>query len=104
MSRDYDLTQYVQTRWYRAPELVLGFGAAKYSTKIDMWSVGCVFAEMFTNKALFRCSETAEMIIKMVSLFGLPSSKLLKCIKNPSVVEFVTKLPNNCAFSLQLEK
>lgn len=44
-------TQLVVTLWYRAPELLLG--AKQYSTAIDMWSVGCIFAELLTCTALF---------------------------------------------------
>ena len=47
----YQLTQYVATRWYRAPELMLGF--VDYSTAVDMWSVGCIFAEMIGRRQLF---------------------------------------------------
>jgi cell division cycle 2-like protein len=42
----------VVTLWYRAPELLLG--ARSYSPAIDMWSVGCIFAEMVTREPLFR--------------------------------------------------
>jgi mitogen-activated protein kinase 15 len=45
------LTEYVATRWYRAPEILLG--SSKYSKAIDIWSIGCILAEMFVGKALF---------------------------------------------------
>ena len=45
------MTQYVATRWYRAPELLMGH--TSYSISIDMWSVGCILAEMFRRKPLF---------------------------------------------------
>ena len=44
-------TKEVVTLWYRAPELLLG--AADYSTPVDMWSAGCIFAEMVSKKPLF---------------------------------------------------
>ena len=47
----YHMTQYVATRWYRAPELM--FQYVDYSTAVDMWSVGCIFAEMLGRKQLF---------------------------------------------------
>lgn len=46
-----DLTEYVVTRWYRAPELLLQ--CPDYTEAIDMWSVGCIFAEMINRKPLF---------------------------------------------------
>ena len=45
------MTQYVATRWYRAPELMMSM--VEYTTSIDMWSVGCIFGEMLGRKQLF---------------------------------------------------
>ena len=45
------LTEYVATRWYRAPEIMLN--SKGYTKSIDVWSVGCILAEMLSNKALF---------------------------------------------------
>ena len=53
INSNFDLTPYVCTRWFRAPELLLRYGEKDYSNKIDMWSVGCVFAEMNLKKVLF---------------------------------------------------
>lgn len=49
--KDAIMTEYVATRWYRAPEIVLG--SNKYSKAVDMWSVGCILAELINGKALF---------------------------------------------------
>ena len=46
-----DLTEYVVTRWYRAPEIMLS--CQDYTTAIDVWSVGCIFGEMLGRKPLF---------------------------------------------------
>ena len=48
---EYFMTQYVATRWYRAPEILLSL--VEYDTAVDMWSVGCIFAEMLGRKHLF---------------------------------------------------
>lgn len=45
------LTEYVATRWYRAPEIMLN--SKGYTKAIDVWSVGCIFAEMFDRQPLF---------------------------------------------------
>jgi len=45
------LTEYIATRWYRAPEVLLNWN--KYTKAVDMWSVGCIFAEILGRKALF---------------------------------------------------
>jgi len=47
------LTPYVVTRWFRAPELLLKYQYKNYTSKIDMWSAGCVFAELYLRKVLF---------------------------------------------------
>lgn len=47
----YYMTQYVATRWYRAPEILLSM--LEYGAALDMWSVGCIFAEMMGRKHLF---------------------------------------------------
>lgn len=49
------LTDYITTRWYRAPEVLLSW--KKYSSAIDVWSVGCIFAEMISRKILFQGCE-----------------------------------------------
>jgi serine/threonine protein kinase len=54
LNKNFDMTQYVVTRWYRAPELLLRYSCKDYDSKIDMWSAGCVLAEMFLGKVLFQ--------------------------------------------------
>lgn len=54
------LTEYVATRWYRAPEILLG--STKYSKAVDMWSVGCILGELITGKSLFPGNSTLNQI------------------------------------------
>lgn len=49
INKDYNLTKYVTTRYYRAPELYLNY-KSNYTAAIDMWSVGCIIAELFTKR------------------------------------------------------
>lgn len=56
-------TDKVVTLWYRAPELLLG--VSSYSTGIDMWSVGCIFAEMLTREPLFRAESEIGLLHKV---------------------------------------
>lgn len=49
------MTEYVATRWYRAPEILLG--SPFYTTAVDMWSVGCILGEIILGKALFAGTE-----------------------------------------------
>ena len=64
-------TQPVVTLWYRAPELLLG--APIYGPEIDMWSIGCIFAELLTKKPLFHTRNEAETIKEIFKLFGTPN-------------------------------
>lgn len=60
-------TDYVSTRWYRSPELLVG--DANYSTEVDIWAVGCIFAEMFNAAPLFPGESdlhTLELILEML--------------------------------------
>ncbi|XP_074278659.1 cyclin-dependent kinase G-2-like [Silene latifolia] len=65
-------TSLVVTLWYRAPELLLG--AKEYSTAVDMWSVGCIMAELLTNKPLFDGKTEAEQINKIFKMLGTPNA------------------------------
>ncbi|KAH0576836.1 Kinase, CMGC RCK [Spironucleus salmonicida] len=63
-------TDYISTRWYRAPEQLLGF--SEYDTKIDVFAAGCVLAEMCSQKALFQGVKQVDQIIKICEILGVP--------------------------------
>jgi serine/threonine protein kinase len=65
-------TDYVATRWYRAPELCGSF-FTKYSPAIDIWSIGCIFAEILTGKPLFPGKNVVHQLDLMTDLLGTPS-------------------------------
>ena len=56
-------TQEIQTLWYRAPELILG--DLCYSLNVDIWSIGCIFAEMFNKKPLFKGQSQIDQLFKI---------------------------------------
>ncbi|KAF2719243.1 Pkinase-domain-containing protein [Polychaeton citri CBS 116435] len=64
-------THEVVTLWYRAPEILLG--GRQYSTGVDMWSVGCIFAEMATRKPLFPGDSEIDEIFKIFRVLGTPT-------------------------------
>ncbi|GMH36496.1 hypothetical protein BSKO_04364 [Bryopsis sp. KO-2023] len=74
-------THEVVTLWYRAPEILLG---GHYTYQIDMWSVGCIFAELFLGKPLFRADCEIYQLINIFEMLGLP---------NEEIWPGVTKLP-----------
>eukprot|EP00033_Pygsuia_biforma_P001454 GCRY01001642.1.p1 GENE.GCRY01001642.1~~GCRY01001642.1.p1 ORF type:complete len:500 (+),score=50.95 GCRY01001642.1:190-1689(+) len=67
-------TPLVVTLWYRAPELLLG--GTEYSTAVDMWSVGCIFAELLNKEALFRGRTELDQIKKIFKLLGTPNERI----------------------------
>ncbi|KIK28603.1 hypothetical protein PISMIDRAFT_673673 [Pisolithus microcarpus 441] len=66
------LTQLVVTLWYRAPEILLG--ATNYSTAVDMWSVGCIFAELLLKEPLLQAKGEIELLSMIFTLLGPPTS------------------------------
>ncbi|KAF9592975.1 hypothetical protein IFM89_019279 [Coptis chinensis] len=74
-------TDYVATRWYRAPELCGSF-FSKYTPAIDIWSIGCIFAEMLTGKPLFPGKNVVHQLDLMTDLLGTPSSESINRIRN----------------------
>lgn len=67
------ITDYVATRWYRAPEMLLG--SNKYNKPIDMWSVGCILAELITARPLFPGKSTMHMFEIVLEVTGIPDMK-----------------------------
>jgi dual specificity tyrosine-phosphorylation-regulated kinase 2/3/4 len=66
---------YIQSRYYRAPEILLGTG---YSCSIDMWSLGCVVAELYLGRPLFEGSNSVEQIYCIIDILGMPSDNVLR--------------------------
>ena len=60
VNNDGDLTNFVCTRWYRPPELVMGYSKETYDSKLDMFSTGCVLAEILRGKVLFQSEDEKE--------------------------------------------
>jgi len=75
-SEDVDLTQYVVTRWYRGPEIVLKAGC--YTKAIDTWSVGCIVFEMLTNTVLFKGKDYLDQVKSILSVVGTPKAEELQ--------------------------
>jgi len=89
--KDLGLTEYVVTRWYRAPELLVE--NQSYTTAIDVWAVGCIFAEMLGRKALFPGRDYLHQLRLIIDVLGTPSEEDLACITNHQAVQFLRTLP-----------
>jgi p38 MAP kinase len=71
-----NLTAYVISRWYRSPEVIY-WNNVSYNAKADLWSVGCIMAELLTGEVLFRGAEAMEQYKLIVELCGAPDNELL---------------------------
>lgn len=70
------ITNYVATRWYRAPELMLS--NKKYSKGVDLWAVGCILAELYGRRPLFIGKDQMEQINEIVKILGSPSVDIIR--------------------------
>lgn len=76
---------YICSRYYRAPELI--FGVTEYTTAIDMWSVGCVMAELLLGHPLFPGESGVDQLVEIIKILGTPTREEIKCM-NPNYTEF----------------
>ena len=92
------MTEYVATRWYRAPEIVLG--SNKYSKAVDVWSVGCILAELINGKALFPGKSTLNQVELILEVLGKPSEKDLQGLNLESTLNIIKniRLKSNKSF------
>ena len=80
------------TRWYRAPELMLS-ADGNYGVAIDMWSVGCIFAELLGRTPLFAGKDFMETITMQISILGTRPEKELEYIRSDQALAFLAAMP-----------
>ncbi|CAK9314692.1 unnamed protein product [Citrullus colocynthis] len=84
-------TDYVATRWYRAPELCGSF-FSKYTPAIDIWSIGCIFAEVLMGKPLFPGKNVVHQLDLMTDLLGTPSLDTISRVRNDKARRYLTTM------------
>ncbi|CAG87698.2 DEHA2E03586p [Debaryomyces hansenii CBS767] len=85
------MTEYVATRWYRAPEIMLTF--QEYTTAIDVWSVGCILAEMLVGRPLFPGRDYHNQLWLIIEVLGTPNMEDYYNIKSKRAREYIRSLP-----------
>ncbi|XP_068159198.1 uncharacterized protein sgg isoform X2 [Drosophila tropicalis] len=76
---------YICSRYYRAPELI--FGAINYTTKIDVWSAGCVLAELLLGQPIFPGDSGVDQLVEVIKVLGTPTREQIREM-NPNYTEF----------------
>ncbi|KAI9199366.1 kinase-like domain-containing protein [Polychytrium aggregatum] len=92
-------TEYVATRYYRAPEVVLS--PKHYTKAIDIWSVGCIFGELFIGKVLFKGSDYIDQLQKIFELLGTPEDPTLMSLCSARVLKYLSSWPKRPKVPLQ---
>lgn len=87
------MTEYVVTRWYRAPELLLS--CAEYNHQVDVWSVGCVFAELLGRKPLFPGKDYVHQLNLITKIIGTPSESELGFVSSEKAKRYMMSLPRS---------
>uniref|UniRef100_A0A665TI44 mitogen-activated protein kinase n=1 Tax=Echeneis naucrates TaxID=173247 RepID=A0A665TI44_ECHNA len=85
-----EMTGYVVTRWYRAPEVI--FNWMHYSQAVDVWSAGCILAEMITGRVLFPGHDSIDQLKKILTMTGTPESSLVQKMLSKDV-SFISVFP-----------
>uniref|UniRef100_A0A8C3XV97 mitogen-activated protein kinase n=1 Tax=Chelydra serpentina TaxID=8475 RepID=A0A8C3XV97_CHESE len=80
---DAEMTGYVVTRWYRAPEVILNW--MHYNQTVDIWSVGCIMAEMLTGKTLFKGKDYLDQLTQILKVTGLPGEEFVQKLEDKTL-------------------
>ncbi|XP_065571935.1 mitogen-activated protein kinase 14-like isoform X3 [Artemia franciscana] len=86
-----EMTGYVATRWYRAPEIMLNW--MRYSQTVDIWSVGCIMAELLTSRTLFPGTDHIDQLTRILWLIGTPEDDFLQKITSEEARTYIRSLP-----------
>ncbi|CAJ1354503.1 unnamed protein product [Effrenium voratum] len=92
---------YICSRYYRAPELI--FGASNYTTAVDLWSAGCVLAEMLRGRPLFPGENGVDQLVEIVKVLGAPSRRQVLAM-NPQYFSFAFPAVKPCSWCTVFRK
>lgn len=81
------LTDYVATRWYRAPEILLG--STKYTKGVDMWSIGCILGELLAGKPIFPGNSIMNQLDRIMEVTGRPSPHDIEAIQSQFAMSMI---------------
>uniref|UniRef100_A0A674DQ78 mitogen-activated protein kinase n=1 Tax=Salmo trutta TaxID=8032 RepID=A0A674DQ78_SALTR len=87
---DDEMTGYVATRWYRAPEIMLNW--MHYNQTVDIWSVGCIMGELLKGKVLFPGNDYIDQLKRIMEVVGTPAPDLLQKISSEHAMDYIRQL------------
>uniref|UniRef100_A0A452TZF3 mitogen-activated protein kinase n=1 Tax=Ursus maritimus TaxID=29073 RepID=A0A452TZF3_URSMA len=90
---DAEMTGYVVTRWYRAPEVILSW--MHYNQTVDIWSVGCIMAEMLTGKTLFKGKDYLDQLSQILKVTGVPGAEFVQKLHDKAAKSYIQALPQS---------
>ncbi|KAM9704939.1 mitogen-activated protein kinase 12-like [Menidia menidia] len=88
---DSEMTGYVVTRWYRAPEVILSW--MRYTQTVDIWSAGCILAEMLLGRPLFKGSDHLDQLREIMKVTGTPGPDFVLKLESPDAKNYIRNLP-----------
>ncbi|XP_045894388.1 mitogen-activated protein kinase 12 [Micropterus dolomieu] len=88
---DSEMTGYVVTRWYRAPEVILSW--MHYTQTVDIWSVGCIMAEMLKGRPLFKGSDHLDQLTEIMKVTGTPTQEFILKLDSEDAKRYIKSLP-----------
>ncbi|XP_067356381.1 mitogen-activated protein kinase 12 isoform X2 [Channa argus] len=88
---DSEMTGYVVTRWYRAPEVILSW--MHYTQTVDIWSVGCIMAEMLQGKPLFKGNDHLDQLTEIMKITGTPTQEFISKLDSEDARCYIRGLP-----------
>ncbi|KAL9655263.1 hypothetical protein ABK040_009037 [Willaertia magna] len=95
-----EMTEYVVTRWYRAPELLLM--CKEYNEAIDIWSVGCILAELIQRKPLFPGKDYLDQLNLITDVLGVPEDQDMEHISHKEARRYIKHMPKKMSMPLKL--
>lgn len=87
-----NMTEYVATRWYRAPEIMIN--AKKYTKAIDLWSTGCILFEMMSGRVLFPGKDYTHQVNLILNVLGSPTEEDYAAIPQSRSKQYIMSLPH----------
>ncbi|KAI4904464.1 hypothetical protein NFI96_015119 [Prochilodus magdalenae] len=88
---DIEMTGYVVTRWYRAPEVILNW--MHYTQTVDIWSVGCIMAEMLMGRPLFKGNDHLDQLTEIMKVTGTPTQEFITKLQSQDAKNYILRMP-----------